>query len=189
MHKEVPILGSVSYGRHFADLGGYIIGNNYRRLPYGEDVIEKLLECGDEPLMGRDNEIRLAVRMPDRSEIGFYTRRQICEKLPNRRNIIAEATGQLERSPDGNFGLIVNDNFMWLGKCDESLPTQAKLALLRGDVQISVLFPERQSKEHSFVRIECANREFGPVADLIHLDQDHKLAIINGLKLRKSSGD
>jgi hypothetical protein len=103
--KEVPILGSVSYRRHFADLKKYDI-MDFRSIPYGEDIIEKLLECGDQPLMGRGNEIELAVRMPGQQGIRFYTRREICENLPSRKFILAEATGKMWQDDNGSFNLV-----------------------------------------------------------------------------------
>ena len=67
---EVPILGSVLYGRHFVDLEEY--GKDYdvpswlpRRLPYGEDVVEHpSILLGTTASPGQDGRMQLPVMPP-----------------------------------------------------------------------------------------------------------------------------
>lgn len=191
---EVPILGSVLYGRHFVDLEEY--GKDYdvpswlpRRLPYGEDVVEHLLECGDEPLVGRDGEIRLAVRMPSSPTITFHTRKEICENLPSRKFILAEATGTMWQDDNGSFNLVVNGNHIWLGRCEESAVIRGKLKKMAGDVKVTALFPGTLGHQHAFIRIEKGHSKFGDVIDLIHLNAEETTSVIRRLKLKPSSGD
>jgi hypothetical protein len=139
--------------------------------------------------MGRGNEIELAVRMPGQQGIRFYTRREICENLPSRKFILAEATGKMWQDDNGSFNLVVNGNHIWLGRCEESAVIRGKLKKMVGDVKVTALFPGTLGHQHAFIRIEKGHSKFGDVIDLIHLNAEETASVIRRLKLKPSSGD